>query len=264
MKPAILQSALPFTPWADTALRRMPGIQPVAAGQWLQIDDAYAAQLVEKRRLMTTRPQDVLALDQGARGAADELLLRVLDELRNKDGFWVTADAVMRPDGEQVALDYSRPLQTLGQLVQEDFCILQKQGDEHVLTGALLCFPASWTLNEKFMQPLTLIHVPVDSYDGDMAKRVQRMFDMVRPEQPLWRANALFYVDPTLYQPRSVRDARVQDRQAATYVRSERQTILRLAKSDAIVFSIHTYLIRREDLNADQAAALKETSLDTS
>ncbi len=147
--------------------------------------------------------------------------------------------------------------------MQEDFCILQKQGGEHVLTGALLCFPASWTLSEKFMQPLTMIHVPVDSYDDGMAKRVQRMFDMVRPEQPLWRANALFYVDPALYQPRSIDDARERGGQDAPYIRSERQTILRLANTDAIVFSIHTYQIRRESLTADQAATLADTPIAT-
>lgn len=264
MTSAILQSSLPYTPWADSALRRMPGIQPVSAGDWLQVDDAYTAQLAEKKRLMRTRPRDVLALDEAAQLAASELLSRVLEELHSKDGFSRLADVVTRLDGVQVTLAHTEPLQTLGQLVQEDFCILQKHGDEHVLTGALLCFPASWTLAEKFMQPLTLIHVPVDSYDGDMAKRVQRMFDRVRPDQPLWRANALFYVDPALYQPRGEDDVRRQDMPAANYIRSERQTILRLAHSDAIVFSIHTYQIRRKDLSGEQAAALKQASLGSS
>ena len=259
----ILQSCLPYTPWSDRALLRMPGLQPVAAGDWLQIDDAYDAQLAEKARLIGARPHEVLALDDGARAAGEELLSRVVDELRGIDGFKVAMGAVMRPDGVNVVLDYADPLRSLGQLVQEDFCILQKQGEEHVLTGALLCFPASWTLSEKFMQPLTMIHVPVGSYDDDMAKRVQRMFDMVRPEQPLWRANALFYVDPTLYQPRSIDDARERGGQDTPYIRSERQTILRLANTDAIVFSIHTYQIRRESLTADQAATLVDTSIPT-
>lgn len=263
MTAPILQANLPYTPWSDTALRRMPGIQPVATGEWLQFDDAYGAQLAEKARLIDEWPDDVLALDDGAQAAGEELLARVLDELRAKSGFSVGADTVRRPDGRRVPLDSTQPLLTLSQLVQEDFCILQKQGEEHVLTGALLCFPASWTLAEKFMQPLTVIHVPVGSYDADIAKRVQRMFDMVRPEQPLWRANALFYADPSLYQPRREGDARKSAGQGAPYIRSERQTILRLAKTDAVVFSIHTYQIRRESLTADQVAALAETSIPT-
>lgn len=264
MKPAILQSHLPYTPWLDPALRRLPGIQPVATGDWLQFDDAYGAQLAEKKCLIDERAGDVLALDAGARTAAEELLSRVVEELDAHDGFDVFGDEVTRPDGVTVLLDSTHPLLTLSQLVQEDFCILQKQDEEHVLTGALLCFPASWTLAEKFMQPLTLIHVPVDSYDDDMAKRVQRMFDMVRVEQPLWRANALFYIDPALYQPRRADDARVKSGTQTPFIRSERQTILRLAKSDALVFSIHTYLVLRENLTAEQAVALGETTLEVS
>jgi len=263
MKTAVLQSHLPYTPWLDPALRRLPGIQPVPVGAWLQFDDAYGAQLAEKKRLIGTRSSDVLALDPGAEAAAQELLFRVVEELRGQAGFVVSQEAVTRPDGVVVPLEPAHPLETLSQLVQEDFCILQKQGDEHVLTGALLCFPASWTLAEKFMQPLTLIHVPVDSYDGEMAKRVQRMFDMVRVDQPLWRANALFYIDPTLYQPRSIDDARDKPGTQTPYIRSERQTILRLPKSDALVFSIHTYLVLHESLTPAQAAALIEAPIET-
>lgn len=263
MNSAILQSHLPYTPWLDPALRRMPGVQPVAAGAWLQVDDAYGAQLAEKKRLIAAHSGDVLALDMGAQAAAVELMFRVVDELRNHDGFEASAGTVTRPDGVNVVLDMADPLKTLSQLVQEDFCILQKQGYEHVLTGALLCFAASWTLAEKFMQPLTLIHVPVDSYDGDMAKRVQRLFDMVRVGQPLWRANALFYIDPALYQPRSITDARDKPTGQTPFIRSERQTILRLPKSDAIVFSIHTYLVLHENLTAEQAAALVQAPIET-
>ncbi len=263
MNSAILQSHLPYTPWLDPALRRLPGIQPVADGEWLQIDDAYGPQLAEKKRLIDEQPDAVMAMDAGAVAAAQELLLRVVQELRGLDGFEVSNGVVTRPDGVRIALEKAKPLQTLSKLVQEDFCILQKQGDEHVLTAALLCFPASWTLAEKFMQPLTLIHVPVDSYDADMAKRVQRMFDRVRVDQPLWRANALFYIDPTLFQPRSINDARETSGTQTPFIRSERQTILKLPQSGAIVFSIHTYLVLSENLTPDQAAALAETPIET-
>ena len=133
---------------------------------------------------------------------------------------------------------------TLSQLTQEDFCILEKREDEHVLTAAALCFPASWLLAEKFMQPLVGIHVPVASYDENIARRVQRLFDAVRVEQPLWRFNALWYADPALHQPRSAhvhRDEKFS--QSAKYLRSELQTIRRLPKTKAVIFGIHTYVL---------------------
>ncbi len=64
----------------------------------------------------------------------------------------VGPDRVRRPDGVEVRLDSRFPLVTLGRLVQEDLCLMEKQGEESVLTGAILCFPASWTLGQKDRQ----------------------------------------------------------------------------------------------------------------
>jgi hypothetical protein len=134
-------------------------------------------------------------------------------------------------------------------LVQEDICILQKRGEEHVLTGAILCFPASWRLSEKFMRPLIDIHLPVDRYDENVARRVQRLFDGIQPGRPLWRYNALWYEDAELYQPRSAQEPRhIKDPGTAPYLRSERQTLLRLPQTQAVIFSIHTYVLAAERL----------------
>lgn len=46
----ILQDSLPFRPWSDPALSRLPGIQP--AGRWLFRDEAFAAQMAERARLL--------------------------------------------------------------------------------------------------------------------------------------------------------------------------------------------------------------------
>jgi hypothetical protein len=137
---------------------------------------------------------------------------------------------------------------TAALLVQEDLCILQKSGDEHVLTAAALCFPASWRLSEKYMRPLIGIHEPVDSYDDNIARRVQRMFDGIRPHRPLWRFNALWYDDPGLFQPRSALAPRdVTDAHTARFLRSERQSLSRLPETDAVVFSIHTFVLDKSD-----------------
>ncbi len=256
MKP-ILQQSLPHDPWGDPALARLPGVKPVAPGEWLWVDEAYGAQMAEKARLLAARREDVLALDPGAAPAARELLALVVEELSQKSGFRLAGAEMHCPDGRRVALDESSPLETLGRLVQEDFCILEKRGgEEHLLTGALLCFPASWTLREKFMRPLGAIHGPVKSYDAGIARRVQRMFDMIRPEMPLWRANALFYRDPALFQPRSEADPRPEEKGEAPWIRSERQTLLRLPGSGAIVFSIHTWIIACESLSQAQRASI--------
>lgn len=255
---AILQGSLPHAPWADPAARRLPGIQPMAPGDWLRVDDAFAGQLAERARLIAERREAVHALTPGAEPAAGELLDLVLAELAARPDYRIGAERVTRPDGMEVALDRAAPLITLGHLCQEDFCLLQRDGDEHVLTGAILCFPASWTLSEKLGRPLIGIHRPVAAYDDDLARRVQRLFDAIRPGRGLWRQNALLYADADLYHPRREAAPRVKPAGVAPYLRSERQSLMRLPGSGAVVFAIHTYLIRVEDLTPDQAQALKE------
>ncbi|SDC91757.1 heme-dependent oxidative N-demethylase family protein [Ruegeria marina] len=223
--------------------RPLPGIQPMEMADWLHRDEAFAGQMARRDALIAERPAEVLALDEGARPAALELLGMVLEAAYPGAG-----DELRRPDGVRVAIDRSNPMHTLGRLVQEDFCILQKQGNEHVLTGAVLCFPASWMLSEKFRRPLIGIHEPVASYDAGIAARVQRLFDGVQVGRPLWRFNALWYADAELHQPRSIHDRRrVPVPDDAGYLRTERQSILRLPETQAVVFTIHTYVVARTD-----------------
>ncbi|PWJ19090.1 heme-dependent oxidative N-demethylase family protein [Jannaschia seohaensis] len=246
MSAPILQRALPFTPWADPALSRLPGMRPVE-GSWIVVDDAYAAQMAERARLIAARPQAVRQVLPEAGPALEELREIVLRDL--PEGFAREGAGMRCPDGRVVALE-GDPLDVVGALIQEDVLILLPAGAEHRLVAGLLCFPASWTLAEKMGRPLTAIHRPVPVYDSDLAPRVQRLFDRAQPGRPLWRANALAYADPALHQPRREADPR-QDA-APRYLRSERQTVLRLPQSDAVLFAVHTYVVPFDRLTPAQ------------
>lgn len=258
LQPApILQERLVDVPWQSAATARLPGTVPVANGDWLRVDDAYSAQMVLRDRVLRLRTDDVHVLRNGARDAAQELLSEVLSLLSEHPDFGVSDDHVLRPDGKWVALDPDNPLMTLGRLVQQDFCILQNTGTEHVLTGAVLCFPASWTLAEKIDRPLSGIHATVPVYTDDIARRVQRMFNGVQVGRALWRVNLLVYAKADLFQPRCVGDPRADDPQdPGGFIRSERQCISRLSRSGAIVFSIHTTVVSRASLTRVEHAAM--------
>lgn len=238
--PAWITPAIPPAQ-LDAAQARLPQMNPVAEGAWLTRDCAFSAQLAEKARLIALDRSKVIGLCAGAEEAASELLDVVLAEIAGK-GYVVDDTSVLRPDNVRVMLDRDDPLLTLSQLVQEDFCIHQKRDgeDEHRLTAALLCFPAAWTLSEKLGHKLTRIHVPVAPYTDEIAMRVQRFFDMVRFERPLWRANLLRYDDPSLFQPHTEAAPRPVGTPTSPYWRSERQSLRRLPKTGAVVFSIHT------------------------
>lgn len=260
MSEPILQNSLPFAPWLDPRTARLPGVLPVEGGDWLRVDEAFAGQMAERDRLILGLPHVVGALLERGRPAAEELWQVVLSRLSQADGYKVGRSRVLRPDGVEVPLDRDRPLLTLGRLVQEDLCLMEREGDEHVLTGAVLCFPASWSLDEKIGRPLIGIHRTVNPYDGDMARRVQRMFDAIRPEKPLWRMNALVYADPTLHQP-GREDSPRTDRRGGQYLRAERQCLVKLPRTGAVVFSIHTYVVRLADLTEEMRAGLEGARL---
>lgn len=238
----ILQKTIPYNVLQPKAL---PGMRPARMEEWLHMDDAFTAQMNRRETLLAERRGDVLALSPEAEDPARELLDLVIERVSPGS----TGPQIARHDGVRVQIDRDNPLDTLCHLVQEDFCILQKHSDEHVLTGAILCFPASWRLSEKIMHPLVHIHEPVGVYDDNVARRVQRLFDGIQVDRPLWRFNALWYDDPELYQPRSASEPReARECGAAPYLRSERQTLLRLPQTDAVVFSIHTYVLSAKSL----------------
>ncbi len=261
----ILHNRLPVAAWADPRTARLPGIQPLVRADWLLVDEAYAPQMALRDRLIAEHPDEVHALLPGAEDAAAELLETVLGDLAAREGFAVGADSARRPDGVEVVLDRSAPLLTLGRLVQADFCLMERPegATEHVLTGAILCFPSSWTLAQKLGRPLGAIHAPVARYDAEIARRVQRLFDAIRPEAPLWRVNALHYLDPALYQPRREYEEKRKGGTRSPFLRAERQALLRLPESGAVVFSIHTWQVALENLTPEQSAALAARPVET-
>jgi len=256
----ILQSKLPRAPWMDPNLARLPGVHPVTGDDWLVVDEAYAGQMARRDDLILNAPDRVLGMTPEGGPAADELYDLILTRLAHQPGYSIGATHAIRPDGASIPLDRAKPLKTLGRLVQEDLCLMEKQGDEHVLTAACLCFPASWSLDEKLGRPLLGIHRPVKVYDDNLAKRVQRLFDVIRPEQPLWRMNSLVYTDPELHQPKREGSTRT-DRRGGQFLRAERQTLLRLPRSKAVLFAIHTYVVALSSLTQAERDGLIEARL---
>ncbi|MEM9028153.1 MAG: DUF3445 domain-containing protein [Pseudomonadota bacterium] len=244
----ILQDHLPYdigTP------RPLTGVAPIDPSDWLIVDEAFGAQMAEREALLNTRRPAVLAERPEANAAASELRDEVLSHL--PPGFVRQSDRVQRPDGVWATLDADTPLATLGRLVQEDLCLIQKPDGavEHILTAAVLCFPSRWSLAEKLGRPLTRIHGPVNVYNDDVARRVQRLFDGLQPGRPLWRWNATPTNQPALFRPMTEIEAHADAAPTlgdAEFLRSERQVLWRLPRTRAVVFSIHTYVLRMADV----------------
>jgi len=244
----IFQKSIPY----NTTYPKLPGTRPISPDEWIICDDAFSQQMALRDELIETKRDKVLAISDQANEAAVELSKMALEFSIKSLGYQKSNDEVIRPDEVSIKIDLSDPMRFLGRLVQNDFCILQKVGDEHVLTAASLCFPASWSLEEKFLKPLIDIHIPVKEYNEEIAKRVQRLFDGLQVSRPVWRFNALYYEEPDLFQPRSVNQPRKKPApNQVNYFRSERQTLIKLPETRAIVFGIHTFVIKIQNLEKD-------------
>lgn len=257
----ILMDHAPFTPFMEKRTAHPPGISPLEPADWFVFHPDYARQMAYRAEILDTVPEIVLGETPDAVPAIAELYDAVLTHLTATEGFRVGPDAVTRPDGETVALDRAAGLDTLGRLVADDLCLLEKpEGSaEYRLSAAVLCFPSRWLLSEKLGRPLTVIHDPVPDYDETLARRVNRMFEAIRPGKPLVRVNWLVHASPQLHLPLGSSDKLVaQSRpEDGLYLRTERQTLTRLPQTGAVVFGIKTSICPLSVLAPDQARMLR-------
>ena len=259
----ICQKRLPFSPWESEVTARLPGIQPLKNGILFLQDDAFDKQMEYRDELILKSRKKVFQLDNEASSAAKELLVMVLKKLNTNQNYKISKSEVTRPDGKSVALNGDNALIIAGRLVQEDLLILHwdEHLQEHSLKGGILCFPALWTLEEKMNKPMSRIHRPVNHYTEKISKLVQRMFTNLKVETPLWRANWYLYNDPELFTPQKESFSQTTRKsffEGDFWVRVERQTLVRLPESDAIVFGIHTFVVGKHDLTHHQIDSLKK------
>lgn len=257
----------PFTPYMDPRTAKAPGVQPLDFADYLHRDEQYAPQMAYRDRLIETQRSVVFEALPEAAGPAGELLDFIVDHLRDDPDHTIGQSEMTRPDGETVPLTGDHPLALLARVAQEDFCLLWRppDADEHILIGAILCFPSRWSLAEKMGNPLIDIHRRVPQYDDSLAPRVQRFFDGVQPGRALVRANWLIHTSAELHQPltEEVKAALEREPKDRHYLRVERQTLTRLSHSGAVVFGIKTVITPAEMLTEEQRegliAALEDT-----
>jgi hypothetical protein len=108
------------------------------------------------------------------------------------------------------------------------------------------------------------IHAPVPHYAEDLADRVDTFLRRLRPERPVWRRNWDLHDNPELFAPTVPPPVALDadDVATAVWLRSEHQTLRRLPRSQAILFTIRTQqvplgvLLERPDLARRMADAL--------
>lgn len=146
------------------------------------------------------------------------------------------------------------PIVTSARLIQDDLAImLEKPDGQYYLKAGAILLAGFWRLQDKFNMPLSEIHTSgsVPQYKEKLEKGMMNFFRRIKPEDPVLRNNYFIQVDDDLPWSRSIGNEDSDDVSWNTaeknksienhYFRSERQSLRRLPRTGAVVFTIRTY-----------------------
>ena len=114
----------------------------------------------------------------------------------------------------------------------------------HILGAGSVCFPSSWRLVDKIGKPMAQVHAPVPGFqDGTRpARMIERLFTHMRPTQPMERMNWSIVETNELHTPNAhERSIDIQQNWQSLWLRVERQTLSKLPKSQAVLFTIRIF-----------------------
>ncbi len=209
------------------------GVHTLDLEDWLVRDERFDEELALKAELLSTRPSEVFAARPGCEAASAEVLELVTGWLATHPG----PTAPPPPAG-------LHPLDAAGRLVQEDLCLMVADEGRYRLEAASLCFPSHWRLHDKLGHSLATIHAPVPHYAEELAAKVDTFFERLRADRPVRRRNLSIHNHDELFRPEPHESpasfAPDPSGVRRVWLRSERQTLVRLAHTGAVLFTIKT------------------------
>ncbi|UKZ80053.1 hypothetical protein TrVFT333_007818 [Trichoderma virens FT-333] len=164
--------------------------------------------------------------------------------------------------------DAEAALRVLGETVEEDMFLLMEEPEGHRAVAFLCCFPSGFDPSTKVGKLLKEIHSPVPSYDK-IGPSMERFFSKIEVGKSVKRTNwsmqthsDLFHYDRHDQHKSDEPVAAEEIDMSKTYARIELQTLTRLPKTRAILFSFKTYLypvegIKKEGLGPQVADAIE-------
>ncbi|PLB54718.1 hypothetical protein P170DRAFT_470164 [Aspergillus steynii IBT 23096] len=223
---------------------------------WFKYDELFDSQHKEKVAMATSPDSDnyVDYLD-GIDDAAVELLEIIVTYVTKR------YPDMFRADHDYVYIDHLQekyrirepyelhPLAVAGLLVMDDLYVL-KNGpkDQYTLRGAFLACPSGWRLQQRIGWYLHQIHDPIPLWKERLRKSMERFFLNLQPSKAIQRNNLfiqpvgeIFHLVPFEEYPKCESIDQV-------HIRTELQSLTRLPRSQANVFTVRTYLTPMTEL----------------
>lgn len=215
------------------------GLAAIDAAAWLEGGEADPFSRKDPL-LATERPRVWGAVPGSEAGQAEVLGL-------------VRAAGVSAPDDGQA------PLLTAARAVADDLCLMEKRQGEWRLTAISLSAGSFFTAEDAIGKSIGELHAPVPGFADRFQKRVERIFDGLRPGLILQRRNwsvlntdNLYTPDPAPYRAR-IGEIAPDEAGEKVFVRMERQTLRRLPATGGVLFTIRVWRHPLVALDADPA-----------
>lgn len=239
------------------------GIRNMNWEEWIELDNEWEKFHSEKLKRIEERGTELYETSPKARGAAYELLDEFkrylpnryptlfkatdigLDNLQTGESF----DFRPNPAGED-------PILIAAKLTQDDLAIMMEDEDgDYVLESGAIILAGFWRFRDKYQMKLERIHTSGDvpQYETKLKSGMNKFFLRLACDKPVVRNNYFIQTDDNLgwshsIGPESEKIVGWYTAKEVTDVdnlmfRSERQSLRRLPKSGAVVFTIRTYFL---------------------
>lgn len=220
----------PYKPFYHGPPRFDVGLRRIEPENWLS-PDPESDWLTLKSRRLDEAPTRYYRARADAVAAEQETLARV-----------EAATGRTRSRREEPALIAA------GRLVSDDLVVMESRGKGWVATSLLLTQPTFFSLDDSFNRELHQLHAPVPGGSPGLAGKITRVFDRMPAGEVFERFNWTVQLGDERWWPhgRVMRDQLVDLplEQALDHLtlRVERQTLVRLEQTNAILFCIRVCL----------------------
>lgn len=245
MNSSVGAAYLPFmdgpAPTGPDSFRWRLGVRPLDLRNWIELGPDADVAIATKARLSADHPDTVFAALDDVEPEANEVATALVDHLRQR---WPEryGDATLDP-----AL---HPLDAVARLVPEDLVLMVERDARLVFGAGSVCFPNRWDLRSKIGLGLADVHRPVALLNEQLEAPIDAFFDRLTPQRSFWRLGWGVLDTADWYTPT---DGTAAPRPSAPtpdqlFLRVERETLRRFPRTNAVLFTIRTYVTSIPDV----------------
>ncbi len=230
------------------------GLSSIPASEWIEYEDDFSARILEKQSLIQQNRDRVIQSTAGSEAAQNELLSNILSFIDHyqTDLFTVSDDSAIR-HSDSMTYDLTEfkdnPLELISYLAPDDFCLLEQYEDDYRLVAGSVCAPTYWELTEKIGRPMKEVHAPIAQLEDRIGQVIRHFFAHLKVDDYYQRSN--WFLLPTsnlpLFKDHDDSSNNMSDLDASNimnklYLRCERQSFRKLARTKNIAFGIKIYV----------------------